>query len=64
MLLSHRIFYFRGYSITFFLFYNYRRVAELTSRFIGSRSKLFEKKSVLELGCGLGLCGIVAGILI
>jgi hypothetical protein len=34
----------------------------LTSRFMGSRWKKFAGKSVLELGCGLGLCGIVAGI--
>lgn len=33
----------------------------MTSRFIGGRSKKFADKSVLELGCGLGLCGIVAG---
>ena len=39
-----------------------RRVAELTARFISSRSNLFIGKSVLELGCGLGLCGIVAGM--
>ena len=37
------------------------RVADLTAAFIASHHKDFSRKHVLELGCGLGLCGILAG---
>lgn len=38
-----------------------RPVAELTSQFLGDRSHCLRGRSVVELGCGLGLCGIIAG---
>ncbi len=38
-----------------------RPVADLCANFIASRSDGFKGKRVLEVGCGLGLCGIIAG---
>jgi hypothetical protein len=37
------------------------RVADLTTRFMVERAHGFKGRRVLELGCGLGLCGLLAG---
>eukprot|EP01038_Epipyxis_sp_PR26KG_P004783 gene4783-6708_t len=39
----------------------YWPISDLLTEFIGSRAPYFSNKIILEVGCGLGLCGIVTG---